>query len=83
MTVVATHPSSSLRTVRCPDCGETRKISDRQKRRINNEGGNELCSVCRTLPVAARVTLKHKRFWLDNYSLEWIVETAEMIWNKR
>lgn len=39
-----------------------------------------LCAVCRTLPKAAKPTLKDKRYWLDNYSMEWIQETAEMIW---
>lgn len=83
--IVSEKPSSIARetaTVRCPDCGETREISIRQKRRLMNEGGKMLCSVCRTLPRPAKVTLKHKRFWLDSYSMEWIRETAEMIWGE-
>ena len=71
--------SREMATVRCPDCGETREISARQKRR----NGNTRCSICRTLPLPPRVTLKHKRFWLDNYSMEWIRETADMIWGDK
>lgn len=81
-TVVSELPfgSRNTTTVRCPDCGEVRRISVRQKRRINNEGGNMLCAVCRTL-MPIKVTLQDKRWWLDNYSMEWIQETAEMIWS--
>lgn len=39
-----------------------------------------LCSLCRTLPPPPRAMLKHKKYWLDNYTMEWIQETAHMIW---
>lgn len=82
LAMTETRPIGATETasVRCPDCGESREISVRQKRRLTNEGGTMLCAVCRTLPKAAKPTLKDKRYWLDNYSMEWIQETAEMIW---
>lgn len=82
---MAERPSLSRETatIRCPDCGEFREISVRQKRRLVNGGGSMLCRVCRTLPDPAPITMKHKSFWLDNYSIEWIVETADMIWGKK
>lgn len=66
--------------VRCPDCGGTREISVRQKRRITNSNKSLLCSLCRTIPRAAEFGDKDLAFWVDRYPLEWIRETAEMIW---
>lgn len=66
--------------VRCPDCGETREISIRQRRRIRNGDSTDLCPLCRTLPKAAQASAADKEFWLEGHSLEWIRETAAMIW---
>ena len=66
--------------VRCPDCGETRDITVRQKRRLISEGRTFQCSVCRTIPSPAKVEPRHRNYWLQSQSMEWICETAEMIW---
>lgn len=39
-----------------------------------------ICQLCRTLPKEIVVTDEHKRWWLERYSIEWICDTAEMIW---
>jgi hypothetical protein len=66
--------------VRCPDCGETRKISVRQKRRLINGHKAALCEICRTIPSSATYAPSHANSWLDRYDVEWIRETAAMIW---
>lgn len=66
--------------VRCPDCGGTREISIRQRRRIKNGDRSLRCSLCRTLPNAATVSEDDRLFWTESYSIEWIKETAQAIW---
>lgn len=66
--------------VRCPDCGGTREISIRQRRRIKNGDRSLLCSLCRTIPNAAEVSDQDRAYWTERYSIEWIKETAEAIW---
>jgi hypothetical protein len=67
-------------TVRCPDCGGTREVSVRQRRRLVNEGGDMKCSVCRSITGPIKVTQAHRNYWISRYSSEWIRDTAEMIW---
>lgn len=69
--------------VRCPDCGGTREISIRQRRRIKNGDRSLLCSLCRTIPSPAEVTDEAREWWLENHSKEWIAETADMIWGRK
>lgn len=66
--------------VRCPDCGETRKISVRQKRRLINGNKTAHCEICRTLPASATYTKAHANYWEERYDIQWIRETAAMIW---
>lgn len=66
-------------TVRCPECGDSREVSVRQRRRLANEAGDYRCSLCRTvLPV--EINSAHLNYWTKRYSPEWIEETAAMIW---
>lgn len=67
-------------TVRCPDCGDPREVSVRQRRRLTNQDGDFRCQVCRTIPFPAVTSPSHRNFWSKQYSPEWIKETAEMIW---
>lgn len=67
-------------TVTCPDCGNPREITMRQKRRLIHEGRTFHCTICRTIPERAKVGLRHHNFWTKQYSTEWIRETASMIW---
>jgi hypothetical protein len=66
--------------VRCPDCGGTREISVRQKRRITNGDRSLLCSLCRTIPLPAEIRPQDRDYWTDRYPMEWIRETAQAIW---
>lgn len=66
--------------IRCPDCGGTREISVRQKRRLINGSRSLRCPLCRTLPKPATVGEEDRLFWTENYSMEWIKETAQAIW---
>lgn len=66
-------------TVKCPQCGDPREISVRQRRRLVNSGKSFKCHICRTMqdPV---VTQEHLDWWRNRYPMWWIKETAEMIW---
>lgn len=67
--------------IRCPDCGGTRQISVRQRRRIRNSRVvTSRCSICRTIKSPAEVTKADRDFWLDRYPMEWIREVADAIW---
>ena len=66
--------------IRCPDCGETRELGSRQIRRAKNQNVDPRCAVCRSIKQSARVEPKHLAFWTSDHSMEWIQETAEMIW---
>jgi len=67
--------------MRCPDCGEIRDdISIRQLRRLRNQSIDPRCSVCRSLPLPAKVTQANLNFWITRYSEQWIKETGQMIW---
>jgi phage terminase large subunit GpA-like protein len=66
--------------IRCPDCGETRSLGIRQLRRAKNQNVDPRCSVCRSIKSPAVIEQKHRNFWTNQYSSEWIKETAEMIW---
>lgn len=67
-------------TVCCPDCGDPREISVRQRRRIANSDKDFRCALCRSIPESPVVTEADRKFWLDRYPIEWIVETGRMIW---
>lgn len=67
-------------TVRCPDCGGSRNLSVRQRRRILNQDGDLRCSLCRSNPHPPISTAADREFWLSQYPMDWILETAEMIW---
>lgn len=67
-------------TVRCPDCGGTREITMRQKRRLTQEGRTFHCNICRTIKHPATSSFRHRNYWLKSQTMEWIRETAEMIW---
>jgi len=75
-------PAREVAVVRCPDCGGTREISIRQRRRIKNGDRSLLCSLCRTIPHPAEVTQDDRDFWTESYSMEWIMETADWIWGE-
>lgn len=66
--------------IRCPDCGETRAIGTRQHRRAKNQNVDPRCSVCRSIKYPAKIEPKHLNFWTNQFSTEWIIETAQMIW---
>jgi hypothetical protein len=65
--------------VRCPNCDEVRRITDRQYRRAKDGGSIFLCRRCRSRQVIV-VTEEDRAYWLERYPIEWIVETATMIW---
>lgn len=68
--------------IRCPDCGGTRDVSVRQKRRLINQDGDLRCSVCRSIPDPAKFGPRDLDWWSSRFSQEWICETAEMIWGE-
>lgn len=68
--------------VRCPDCGGTREISVRQKRRLTNGSKSMRCSLCRTIPKAAKIKQSDLNYWLDRKDMEWIREVGSMIWGE-
>ena len=67
--------------IRCPDCGDTRKIGARQNRRVKNQEADDRCSLCRSFKHPAKIEQKHRNYWTSRYSDEWIKKTAEMIWS--
>jgi DNA-directed RNA polymerase subunit RPC12/RpoP len=71
---------TSTAAITCPECGGTRLISVRQKRRIMNGNRNLVCSLCRTLPDPAPVTPAGRKYWTDRYPMSWIEETGRFIW---
>jgi hypothetical protein len=75
--------SSDTTTVKCPDCGGMREVTNRQYRRILREGADSRCSVCRSMIRPVVISPSHRNFWLNTYTTEWIVETAAMIWGDK
>lgn len=67
-------------TVKCPGCGDTRRVTDRQYRRAKADGSDFKCQICRNMNKQVEVTEAHRRYWTDRYPMEWIIETAELIW---
>jgi hypothetical protein len=47
-----------------------------------NDNKDFTCHICRTIVSPAVVTDADRDYWLDRYSMEWIVETARNIWGK-
>lgn len=65
--------------VRC-ECGEPLWISTRAHSRHRMLGTRWRCRFCRRNSPAPDTSPRYRNYWLDRYSLEWIKETAEMIW---
>lgn len=60
-----------VREVVCPSCGQRRTVSDRQARR-----GTTLCKLCRYPHTRLRPEDKDRRFWLERFSDEEILDLA-------
>lgn len=79
MTTVAFYPTV---TVRC-ECGEIFDISSRSDRRHRKQQTRWRCLRCRRQTRQIEVQPRYINYWLDRYSMEWIQETAFMIWGDR
>lgn len=67
--------------VMCPDCGDTRKVSPRQARRIRQGQYNSTCVPCQKgIPNPAFVrdapNQEDRDFWLKKFSMAEIQEMA-------
>jgi hypothetical protein len=75
-------------TVCCAACGDALEISKRSWRRYRQRGRLPCCHICQVLarrpaPLHTMVVRRYHNFWLKDYSLEWIEETAQMIWGEQ
>jgi predicted RNA-binding Zn-ribbon protein involved in translation (DUF1610 family) len=69
-----------MASVKCPGCGNVRDVSVRQMRRLRNQNVDARCTLCRAFSSDVKFEQSHRNYWLKRHSMEWIVETAEMIW---
>lgn len=78
---MATTASAFKVKVMCPDCGDVRKVSPRQARRIRQGQYNSTCTPCQKgIPNPAYVReppdQADRDFWLKKFSMTEIVEIA-------
>jgi len=66
-------------TVRC-DCGDTFTLASRSYSRHLAQGTTWRCSICRRKTPQISPS-RYTNYWLDRYPIEWIKETAGMIWD--
>lgn len=73
-------PQGGYVEVICPQCGDERRITERHFRRATAEGSVFKCHRCRKPIARIVVTDEMRDYWLERYSMEWICETAMLIW---
>lgn len=78
MSAVATRTDTWV-TVRC-QCGDHFEITSRSHRRHRQAGTEWRCFICRVRSRTISDSPRFQNYWLDRYPIEWIRETAEMIW---
>lgn len=79
MDTIAKPRASTLVNIRCEECGDIDRITDRQYRRKLYEGRPHVCRICRVTTVRKPTTADYD-YWLDRYSLDEIKDIAQAIW---
>lgn len=65
--------------VRCTQCGDVERISERWFRTKVAKGQAHRCRLCRSVR-APKPTQAHYNYWLDRYTIEEIQELGRAIW---
>lgn len=70
---------SVLVDVRCTQCGDVERISERWHRTKLVQGAPHRCRLCRSVRVR-KPGPAHYNYWLERYTIEEIQELARAIW---
>lgn len=79
VTAVTKPRPSVLVDVRCSQCGDVERISERWYRTKQAQGTAHRCRLCRSVHVR-QPTSAHYNYWLERYTLEEIQDLARAIW---